>query len=69
VAEWGAFKKTPAVLIGAIPIDRRTSLYALFGDWLPQLCWIVVGAGVAMSIFRRRPIGREGNAGRRRLCR
>src|SRR5262249_30693287 len=48
-AEWGRFKKVPAVMIGAVPIDRRSSVYAHWGDWLPQGCWILLGLSLFWS--------------------
>ena len=30
-----------------VPIDRRTSLYAAWGDWLPNGCWMLIGSGLA----------------------
>jgi apolipoprotein N-acyltransferase len=51
-SEWGKLKKVPALLSGVIPIDHRTSLYALWGDWLPGACWLVVVVGLAMSFLR-----------------
>jgi apolipoprotein N-acyltransferase len=53
-SEWSRFKKVPAVVIGSIPLDRRASLYAQWGDWLPQACWAVFGAGLVWSLLRRR---------------
>ena len=38
-SQWVRLKKEEAVLIGNIPLDRRDSLYAAYGDWLPQGCW------------------------------
>ncbi len=50
VAEWGQYKKVAGLLLAAIPIDRRVSLYARWGDWLPAACWgmILVAAGWAL---------------------
>jgi apolipoprotein N-acyltransferase len=53
-AEWARFKKVPAVVIGAVPIDRRYSLYAHWGDWLPQGCWILLGISLFWSLGRNR---------------
>jgi apolipoprotein N-acyltransferase len=53
-SEWGSFKKVAAVVIGTMPIDRRYSLYAQWGDWLPQGCWILLGIGLFMSWGRHR---------------
>jgi apolipoprotein N-acyltransferase len=53
-SEWRRFKKVAAVVIGAIPIDRRYSLYAHWGDWLPQGCWLLLGIGLFWSWGRNR---------------
>jgi apolipoprotein N-acyltransferase len=53
-ARWADFKKVPGVLSATIPIDRRTSLYARFGDWLPQAAWIVLGFGLIAPYVARR---------------
>jgi apolipoprotein N-acyltransferase len=54
VSEWADFKKTWGVLIADIPIDQRTTLYSLWGDWLPAACWVVVGVGLVWAIVQRR---------------
>ena len=55
-AEWGAFKQTAGVFTAAVPLDRRTSLYGRFGDWLPIGCWLVLAAGLVTPLVRsRRP--------------
>jgi apolipoprotein N-acyltransferase len=53
VAEWGRFKKVPGVLTAAVPLDQRHSLYAHWGDWLPQACWILLGAGCLWPLRAR----------------
>jgi apolipoprotein N-acyltransferase len=57
IGEWGRYNQTPGVLLASMPIDRRVSLYALYGDWLPWSCWGVVALGVVLALFRpvRRP--------------
>ncbi len=57
-ADWASFKKVAGVLIAAVPIDDRFSPYALFGDWLAGLCWLLIGvATIGMALYRRvRPI-------------
>jgi apolipoprotein N-acyltransferase len=52
LADWARFKKVAGVLVGTIPIDHRFSLYATWGDWLPQACWVFIGLGLIWS-FRR----------------
>jgi apolipoprotein N-acyltransferase len=56
---WDEFKAVPGVLVASVPIDRRVSLYARLGDWLPWGCWLVVGTGVVLALLR----GRRGAAG------
>jgi apolipoprotein N-acyltransferase len=51
---WSASKKTAAVVTAAIPLDRRASLYARWGDWLPALCWGVVTLGLLKSYGTKR---------------
>jgi apolipoprotein N-acyltransferase len=50
VAHWARFKKVAGVLMGTIPLDHRFSLYAQCGDWLPWLCWLLIGLGIAWSL-------------------
>jgi len=39
-------------LVGAVPIDDRSSLYARFGDWLPVLtCFVLIAGLVAPKRF------------------
>jgi apolipoprotein N-acyltransferase len=52
-SEWHQFKKVPGVLLAVIPVDSRNSFYAVWGDWLPWTCWIVLGAAFIYSIVRR----------------
>jgi apolipoprotein N-acyltransferase len=52
-ARWAEFKKVAGVLTASIPIDRRRSLYAEFGDWLPTVCWLTLGVGLLAPYFRR----------------
>jgi apolipoprotein N-acyltransferase len=53
-ASWKESKKVAAVLTATIPIDHRISLYALWGDWLPWGCWLVIGTGLLGSLVRVR---------------
>jgi apolipoprotein N-acyltransferase len=55
-ARWRDFKQVQGVLTATVPIDQRTSLYALWGDWLPAGCWLLIGAGLAATWLRRRPL-------------
>ena len=52
-SDWREFKKVPGVLLAVIPVDSRSSFYALWGDWLPWACWIVLGATFAYAIVQR----------------
>ena len=52
-SEWHQFKKVPGVLLAVIPVDSRSSFYAVWGDWLPWTCWIVVGAAFVYAMVRR----------------
>jgi apolipoprotein N-acyltransferase len=59
LSRWGEFKKVPGVLLTVVPIDRRFSLYAAWGDWLPWTCWLAVGIGMVWTIsasWRRRQL-------------
>lgn len=56
-SEWRLYKKTAGVLAINVPIDKRTSYYALLGDWLPLSCWGIVAAAVILGGWRRtRPL-------------
>jgi apolipoprotein N-acyltransferase len=51
---WQKSKKVEAILTGSVPIDRRYSLYANWGDWLPWCCWLIVGAGCLWGLVKSR---------------
>jgi apolipoprotein N-acyltransferase len=51
--DWSRLKKVPAVILAAVPIDHRFSLYAVIGDWLPLVCWLLVGIGLTWSLWKR----------------
>ncbi len=51
---WGEFKKKAGVLLATLPVDRRTTLYARWGDWLPWGCSLFAGAALVGSFRRRR---------------
>jgi len=53
-AAWRDYKQTEGILVFDVPIDRRTSLYAKWGDWLPYCCWMLIGGGLACGWWRRR---------------
>jgi apolipoprotein N-acyltransferase len=48
--DYAAFKKEPGILVSRLPIDRRESLYARFGDWLPIGCWLGIALVSMFSI-------------------
>jgi apolipoprotein N-acyltransferase len=52
ISKWHELKKTSAVVSGSVPIDRRISVYARFGDWLPGTCWVIVILTLFLSIVR-----------------
>jgi apolipoprotein N-acyltransferase len=54
VSQWREYKKVAGVLLAAIPLDDRQSLYARWGDWLPWSCWIALGVWVVFAFVRRR---------------
>jgi apolipoprotein N-acyltransferase len=49
VSAWGGYKKVAGVLTASVPIDSRASLYARWGDWLPWLCWLIIGLGLVRA--------------------
>ncbi len=55
IADWHRYKKVQGVLTGVVPLDGRSSLYAVLGDWLPWTCWGLVVAGLVWPRFRRQP--------------
>jgi apolipoprotein N-acyltransferase len=53
-SDWAAYKQIAGVLVARVPIDDRFSPYALLGDWLAGLCWVVIGVGlVGVGVYRR----------------
>ena len=51
---WHSSKKVEAVVTGIVPIDRRSSIFAVIGDALPLLCWLATVTGLALAIIRGR---------------
>jgi apolipoprotein N-acyltransferase len=45
-------KKIAGYVACNIPIDRRKSYYALFGDWLPWTCWILLASAFVYGWLR-----------------
>jgi apolipoprotein N-acyltransferase len=63
VSRWGEFKKVAGVVLAAVPLDGRSSLYARWGNWLPAGCWGFVLVGLVRSAVRRpRPAPGSGPA-------
>jgi apolipoprotein N-acyltransferase len=54
IGQWHEYKQTGGILEVDIPIDRRTSVYAMLGDWLPYSCWGLMGVGLAWGWTRQR---------------
>jgi apolipoprotein N-acyltransferase len=46
---WSESKGLLSVVSAAVPLDTRSSLFAMTGDWLSWLCWIAI----AFSFARR----------------
>jgi apolipoprotein N-acyltransferase len=49
ISQWRDFKNVAGVFTMQIPLDRRSSLYARWGDWLPIVCWIVLVAAIIVA--------------------
>jgi apolipoprotein N-acyltransferase len=54
-SRWAEFKKVRGVLVAAVPLDGRVSLYARYGDWLPWSCAVLLG----LALLWRRPLPAE----------
>lgn len=52
-ATWAGSKKMQAALVAEVPLDRRGSLYAAYGDWLPALCFVLAGFGAVGLLGRK----------------
>jgi apolipoprotein N-acyltransferase len=37
-----------------VPLSRERTPYDRTGDWLPLACWLVLAAGAAVALGRRR---------------
>jgi apolipoprotein N-acyltransferase len=58
-SEFAAYKNNCGVLFATVPIDRRSSVYAQWGDWLPIGCWgLILTIMAAPLIFGRRRTAR-----------
>jgi apolipoprotein N-acyltransferase len=47
--EWRDSKKHEGTIIADVPIDKRGSVYAAMGDWVPLLCWVGILCGLLQS--------------------
>jgi apolipoprotein N-acyltransferase len=56
VSEWSRFKQVAGVLTAVVPLDTRTSVYAVWGDWLPQTCWAGIALGLVWAVWTRRRV-------------
>jgi apolipoprotein N-acyltransferase len=55
VSRWREFKKVGGIIVGQVPLDGRTSIYARTGDWFAGGCLALVGLGcVGLFIGRSR---------------
>ena len=52
--DWSKFKQVAGVVNASVPIDRRVSLYAVVGDWLPIGCWLAILGPAAWGYVRKR---------------
>lgn len=55
---WKNSKAMSGIVVGNVPIDSRTSLYAEWGDWLPVTAW-----GTLFLLLVLRPFRRSGENG------
>jgi apolipoprotein N-acyltransferase len=44
------------VLVCRVPIDRRSSFYAAWGDWLPISSCVVLAVLIISAVVRRTPV-------------
>jgi apolipoprotein N-acyltransferase len=52
IDQWHEYKQADGILEVEMPIDHRTSVYALYGDWLPLSCWVLIGVALAWGWVR-----------------
>jgi len=50
---WSGSKKVEGVVLSAVPIDTRQTIYARVGDWVAATCWAGVLAGLIAAGFSR----------------
>lgn len=46
---WAQSKQMSGVVVATVPIDRRGSVYAAVGDWVPGLCWALIVVGMVIG--------------------
>jgi apolipoprotein N-acyltransferase len=46
-------KRCTAIVSGSMPIDHRSSLYVVWGDVLPQACWVLCLGGICVLVVSR----------------
>lgn len=51
---WSKSKKVQGIVRGSVPLDKRTTLYARLGDWLPLTAWFVILAMFVRGFVRRK---------------
>lgn len=42
LSRWSEFRKRAGVIVGTVPVDSRTSVYARYGDWLPGVLFLIL---------------------------
>jgi apolipoprotein N-acyltransferase len=52
---WSSSKKMAGIVRAEVPIDRRRTVYAAAGDWLPALLWCLLLYGLILVPFARPP--------------
>src|SRR5262249_35468908 len=58
---WGESKKVAAAFAATVPVDSRTSVYAMTGDWLPRGCAVLLGVSLIAGWRKRKGHGRGEN--------
>lgn len=51
---WSKSKKVQGIVRGSVPLDKRTTLYARLGDWLPLAAWFVIVATFVRGFVLRK---------------
>lgn len=51
---WSTSKKVEGVVTAVVPIGDRITWFARLGDWLPGVCWGLIGLGFVASTIRNR---------------